>query len=143
MRPERVALLPALRGAQPVQRKPKRNANQPPTESAAVAKPFETFVSPEQRFLGHVFGIRRIAQNSARDTVGQRAAFGKALLELPPGIRLSCLAHQLAPCRADWLVQNQLLHRIPSKRSSTGQSKELRPLTTTRRRGTEFGSRRW
>src|SRR6266576_1877525 len=93
--------------------------------------------------------VREAAQADARREFeerlaecGQLAAFGKALLELPPGIRLSCLAHQLAPCRADWLVQNQLLHRIPSKRSSTGQSKELRPLTTTRRRGTEFGSRR-
>src|SRR5437016_10036828 len=103
----------------------------------------ETLVRPEQRLLGNILRIRSVAQDSERNAKGQLAAFGKALLELPPGIRLSCLAHQLAPCRADWLVQNQLLHRIPSKRSSTGQSKELRPLTTTRRRGTEFGSRRW
>src|SRR6516162_11301684 len=102
----------------------------------------EAFVSPEQRFLGHVFGIGRVAQNSARYAKGQWPAFGKALFELPPGIRPSCLAHQLAPCPSDWLVQDQLLHRIPSKRASMpGPSKMLRPRTTTRRRGGEFGSR--
>src|SRR5215470_16919279 len=82
-----------------------------------VAKAVETLVGPEQRFLGHVFRVRRVPQHAARHAKCQRTAFGKALLELPPGIRLSCLAHQLAPCCADWLVQDQLLHRIPSKRS--------------------------
>src|ERR1051325_3678145 len=114
LRPERVTQLAALCQAQPVQREPKRNANEPPTESVAVAEPFETLEGPQQRFLSYVFGIRRIPQNSARNAISQRATFGKALLEFPPGIRLSCLTHQLAPRCADWLVQNQLLHRIPS-----------------------------
>src|SRR5215472_3755360 len=103
----------------------------------------EAFVSPEEGFLSHVFGIGRVAENSARYAKGQWAACGKALFELPPGVR--CLAHQLAPCPSDWLVQNQLLHRIPSKCSSTrlsGQS-ECPPRTTTRRHGAGFGSRRW
>src|SRR6184192_2186550 len=115
--PQRFATVAALCRAQPVERKSKRDSHQPTVKPATVAKTFEALVSPEQGFLGYVFGIGCVAQDCARDAKGQLAAFGKALLELPPGIRLSCLAHQLAPCRADWLVQNQLLHRTSSKRS--------------------------
>src|SRR5215469_14067914 len=141
--PERVATLTTLRRTQPVERKSKRNANQPSAKPITVTKTMEAFVSPEEGFLGHVFGIGGVAQNSARYAKGQWPAFGKALFELPPDICPSCLAHQLAPCPSDWLVQNQLLHRIPSKPCSTrlpGQSK-CPPRTTTRRHGAEFGSR--
>src|SRR6266571_206531 len=117
LRPELVSLLPAPRGAQPVEGETKRNSNKPSTETAAVTEPFETFIGPEQGLLGHVFRICGVAQDTASHAISQRSAFAEALFELPPGVRLSCLAHQLAPCCASWLDQNQLLHRIPSKSS--------------------------
>src|SRR5215472_10404648 len=132
-RPQRVALFPALRGAQSVERKPERNPHQPAAKPVMVAKPVETLVRPEQRLLRDILRIRRVTQDSARNAKSQRAAFGKTLFEFPPGVRLS-LAHQLAPCRADWLVQDQLLHRIPSKlspHSAPGGSKEPHLLTIT------------
>src|SRR5690348_17119233 len=124
LRPQRVALRAALGGAQAIEREPKRNADQPSAKTVAVTKAVKTLVRPEQRLLGHVFRIRGVAQDATRDAKGQRAAFGEALFEFPPGVRLSCLAHQLAPGCADWLDQNQLLHRIPSKLHHTGCPEE-------------------
>src|SRR5437016_3689232 len=126
--PQRFATVAALCRAQPVERKSKRDSHQPTVKPATVAKTFEALVSPEQGFLGYVFGIGCVAQDCARDAKGQLAAFGKALLELPPGIRLSCLAHQLAPCRADWLVQNQLLHGSLLNVQAPDKAKSFVPL---------------
>ena len=66
--PQLITLLTSFRGAQPVEREPKRDTHQPAAEAIMIAEPVETLVSAEQRLLRNIFGIRSVAQYPARNT---------------------------------------------------------------------------
>ena len=121
LRPKRVALFAAFPGAQTIERETKRDANEPRAEAVAIAQAMELAIGAQQGFLGYIFGVGSVAQDAASHAIGERAAFGEALLELAPRISLGCFARQLillvmrdrkAVDRATWWDQNQLLHLL-------------------------------
>src|SRR5260370_41239740 len=79
LRPQRVAQFAAFPGAQTVEREAKCDSNEPGAEALAVAKSIEPAVSPQQCFLGYIFGVGSVAQDAPRHAMGARAAVGGAL----------------------------------------------------------------
>src|SRR5260370_9100173 len=86
--PRRIEQFAAFAGAQTVEREAKRDSNEPGAEPVAVAQAIEPAVSPQQCFLGYIFGVGSVAQDAPGHAIGERAAVGEALLELAPRISL-------------------------------------------------------
>src|SRR5580693_10675363 len=138
--PLRLTLLAPIGRTRAIERQAKRDAHEPGAKAASIAQTRKAAVGAKDGFLGDVFGVGAVAQDSACDAEGEWAALGQALLELTTqlgrGHRLGVrFASPFGLRRGAWAGQSQLLH------STCVRAERARPpVTATRRHRWENGS---
>src|SRR5258708_9488956 len=121
--PRCLARLPPLDGAEAIQRQAKTDSNQPCSKTCPLAQPIEPAMRAKHRFLGHVFGVGVITQDSSSDSKSQRRVFRQqrfpVALSGSAGYRFRPFAAQLGGLGlSSAFGQNPLLHGQASSNGS-------------------------